>query len=106
MRPLPAEYPRTVGRLTRVLTDRQRRENPRKQTAGGRYSYESTVTRARANVIGRLRAAPGSDADQGPREVVGVERAEVFERLADADELDRDPKLARDRQRDAALRGP
>ena len=39
-------------------------------------------------------------------EVVGVERAQVLERLADADELDGNAELARDGKRDAALGGP
>src|SRR3982750_4257312 len=43
--------------------------------------------------------------DQGPREIVRVERPEVFERLADPDQLDGDPELAGDGQRDAALGG-
>ena len=40
---------------------------------------------------------------QRPREVVRVERAQVLELLADADQLDRDPELVGDRERDAAL---
>ena len=36
-------------------------------------------------------------------EIVSVERAQILQRLADPDQLDRDAQLARDRQRDAAL---
>src|SRR4051812_42683658 len=39
-------------------------------------------------------------------EVVGVERPQVLELLADADQLDRDPELVGDRQRDASLGRP
>ena len=52
---------------------------------------------------------PPSGADyagqQRAGEVVGVERAQVLELLADADQLDRDAELVGDRQRDAALGG-
>src|SRR3954453_829033 len=43
--------------------------------------------------------------EQRAREVVRVERAQVLERLADADQLDRDAELGRDRHGDPALRG-
>src|SRR6185312_8978522 len=40
-----------------------------------------------------------------PGEVAGVERLEVVERLAHADELHGQPELVRDREHNAALRG-
>src|ERR1700761_2206265 len=40
-----------------------------------------------------------------PGEVPGVERTQILELLADADQLDRDAELGRDRQRDPALGG-
>ena len=43
--------------------------------------------------------------DQRAREVLGVERAQILDRLADADQLHRQLELARDRQRDPAARG-
>ena len=48
-------------------------------------------------------AGAASSGQQRAREVVGVERAQVLELLADADQLDRDAELVGDRQRDAAL---
>src|SRR5919202_1185941 len=51
------------------------------------------------------RSAGPSSAQQRAREVAGVEGPQVVELLSDADELHRDPELARDRERDAALRG-
>src|SRR5436190_11016867 len=42
---------------------------------------------------------------EGSREVLRVEGAQVLERFADPDQLDGDPQLAGDRKRDAALRG-
>src|ERR671932_145316 len=51
------------------------------------------------------RSAGPSPAQQRAREVAGVEGPQVVELLSDADELHRDPELARDRERDAALRG-
>src|SRR5215218_8891113 len=50
-------------------------------------------------------ATDGISAQQRAGELVGVERAQVLELLADADQLDRDAQLACDRERDAALRG-
>src|SRR3954451_12526058 len=41
-----------------------------------------------------------------PGEVVGVEGPQVLQALADADQLDRDPQLAGDRQGDPALGRP
>src|SRR5438105_5020707 len=54
-----------------------------------------------------LRARPfsGSLRDQRARELVGVERAQVLERLAHADQLHRQAELARDRHRDTPARG-
>src|SRR5213079_743445 len=42
--------------------------------------------------------------DEGPGEVLRVERPQILELLAHADQLDRQPELVRDRDRDAALR--
>src|SRR5689334_15499421 len=52
--------------------------------------------------------SPGaiSDLEQGPREVVRIERAQVLERLPDPDQLDRHAELLRDRERDPALGRP
>src|SRR6185312_9497729 len=47
----------------------------------------------------------GSGLDDGPREVVRIERPQVLELLPDADQLHRHAQLLRDRERDAALRG-
>src|SRR3954467_4934455 len=47
-----------------------------------------------------------SDLEQRAREVVRVERPQVLERLADPDQLHRNPKLRSYRKRDAALRRP
>src|SRR5687768_18534434 len=43
--------------------------------------------------------------EEGTGEVIRVERPQVVEALADPDQLDGDPELGGDRQRDAALRG-
>ena len=43
--------------------------------------------------------------DEGVREIAGVERPEVVQALADADQLHRQAQLLGDRERDAALRG-
>src|SRR6478609_4318450 len=66
-------------------------------TAGRSEAARRTVTAAgRSALLG---------CDERAREVVGVERAQVLERLADADELDRDAELAGDGQGDPALGG-
>src|SRR2546429_5388238 len=46
-----------------------------------------------------------SGLEQRASEVVGVERPQVLEALADADQLDRHAELLRDGERDAPLRG-
>src|SRR4051794_19697160 len=46
------------------------------------------------------------DLQQRAGEVVGVERAQVLERLADPDQLHRHAELLRDCERDPALGGP
>src|SRR3954447_4344086 len=43
--------------------------------------------------------------EEGAREVVWIEGPQVVQLLADADELDRQPELVRDRDGNAALRG-
>ena len=45
----------------------------------------------------------GGSGQERAREVLRVERPQVLELLADPDQLDRDPELVGDRQRDAAL---
>src|SRR4051794_8598879 len=71
---------------------------------------ETTRARARAVTVTprTRRAARRSLArlDQRRGEVVGVERAQVLERLADPDQLDRDAELGGDREGDAALGRP
>src|SRR3954447_15680560 len=52
------------------------------------------------------RRRPPDSGQQRLGEVVGVERPQVLERLADPDQLDRDAELVGDRQRDPALGGP
>src|SRR3954466_554966 len=70
-------------------------------------SIAGRVSQARAVCVEgadrRPRPAPYLRAHERAGEVVRVKRAEVLERLADADELDRDAQLAGDGQRDAAL---
>src|SRR5689334_14033216 len=56
------------------------------------------------NVRSTLQASPPvSTGYQRPRELVRIERPQVVQALADADQLDRQPELVRDRDRDAAL---
>src|SRR4051812_48315683 len=64
--------------------------------AGAPQRGQTTPRSRRIRGINRL-------TDQRPREVLRVERAEVVELLADADELDRQAELVRDRDRNAAL---
>src|SRR5215210_4764528 len=86
-------YPR--GGLVAAVTWADRRA----AVGGRRGSRECTAGRrrgARRRSLARL--------DERGGEVVGIERAQVLERLADADQLHRDAELGGDRQRDAALR--
>src|SRR4051794_15516854 len=71
---------------------------PRRPAPGG------TVVPAPARAAPREPRAFRPSFEDGPREVVGVERPQVLERLAGADQLDRHPQLLRDGERDAALR--
>src|SRR6185437_9168540 len=70
----------------------------------------SPAARITANITQKTHASIGSHGrwlgQQCLREVVGVERPQVVELLADPDELHGDAEFAGDRQRDAALRGP
>src|SRR4051794_20925149 len=67
-------------------------------------SHNTQASTMPSSVAARWAANAGrSGRHERPGEIVGVERAQVLERLADADELDRDAELTGDGQRDAAL---
>src|SRR3954451_12098943 len=90
------------GRLKSAATKAPPAKGPRKKPM---MAISPTASATPAIVhqthMSELRLA---DVHQGPGEVVSVERAQVLERLADADQLHGDAELARDGERDAALR--
>src|SRR5262245_63815755 len=84
---------------------RRSRDRPRRPRSPGQRSAPDPRPRARR----RSRSRPSAArllVKERMSELPGVERAQVLEPLAHADQLHRDAELAGDRERDPALRGP
>src|SRR5512133_1814007 len=81
---------------------------PGRQLRSFSCSATNSKTSGRARLMTMLFSADGTRAsltrDQCAREVLCVERPEVFELLPHADQLHGEAELVRDRDRDAALR--
>src|SRR5256885_14029728 len=81
---------------------------PGRHLASFSWFATNAKTSARGLLTTMLFSADGMLAtltgDQGAREIVGIERSEVLQRLANTDELDRQPELVCDRDGDPALR--